>query len=1300
MTTLADKAILSGADNRPPMLEKNMYESWKSIMELYMMNRQHGRMILKSVEQGPLIWPTIEDNDLGIPEGQATKSVITHNTTYQADDLDVYDSECDELNTAKIALIANLSHFGLDALAKVNNSNLDNNMLHQGVQERLSSEQSSVMNHTETEITKSSTVGPKLYEGDVIQTNCAIVIPDSEETMLLAEERLEVPSELPKVSMVNTSLQKLKRHLAGFDVIIKEKTISTAITEGMWGFEHTKACFRDEIIPFVKALKDIFNTFDQYLINELTEVQNVFNQMEQAVDQHRLESKTFGFQNERLLERVISKDIVNIMVNASVNAFVNDASVSMSKCKKCLELENELLNKQDFIKKEKYDKLLSSYATLEKHCISLEVDTQLNQEIFKRDNSISNQSAPSFNQYFELKELKAQSQEKDTVIKKLKERVKSLTLKEELRNLKGKAVVENDVTSPTIALKMYEIDVQHIASRLLHNRMVHSEYLRSTEEQVVTLKEIVKQGKSQNPLNSSLDYACKCTKRIRELLILIGQTFPSINKSSANLVAVNPKNKDIKVRFSESATSFENKNTKPASSSNIVSNKPLLSSTGVVQIILWYLDSGCSKHMTRDRSQLTNFVSKFLGTAKFGNDHVAKMIGFGDYQIGLMRVASINGKKYILVIVDDYSRFTWVKCLRSKDEDPNFIIQSLKIIQVRLKTPVHHIRMDNGTEFVNQTLHKYYETVSISHETSVARSPQQNGVVKRRNRTLIEAVHTILEFAIHEMTPATISSGLVPNPTYSTSFVPPSRTDWDMLFQMLFDELLTPPPSLDHPAPEVIALIVEVVALEPVASTGSPSLTTVDQDAPLPNVAHMNNNAFFGISILEVSSCQSSSTDSNHTVVHPDHQISKHNSKWTKDHPLENIIGKLARPVSTRLQLHEQALFCYYDAFLTPVEPKTYKDALTQSCWFEAMQEELNEFERLRVWELIPRPDKVMVITLKWIYKVKLDELGGILKNKARLVARGYRQEEGIDFEDFFALVTRLEAIRIFLAFAAHMNMVVYLMDVKTAFLNGNLREEVYASQLDRFVEPDNPVYKQKKALYGLKQAPSICPRGIFINQSKYALESLQKYDFESCDPVDTPMLEKFKLDKDKEGKVVDPSHYRGMIGTLLYLTASRPDLQFAICMCAWYQARPTKKHLHAVKRIFRYLRGTVNRGLGYLKDSLITLTAFADANHVGCQDTCRSTSGSMQFLRDRLMGSQLTDYGLGFNKIPMFCDNKSAIALCCNNIQGQSISTSDITLSRSVLRIGERIEILINKLGMRSFMPETLKQLTDEVDE
>nr|GEZ96165.1 retrovirus-related Pol polyprotein from transposon TNT 1-94 [Tanacetum cinerariifolium] len=353
---------------------------------------------------------------------------------------------------------------------------------------------------------------------------------------------------------------------------------------------------------------------------------------------------------------------------------------------------------------------------------------------------------------------------------------------------------------------------------------------------------------------------------------------------------------------------------------------------------------------------------------------------------------------------------------------------------------------------------------------------------KKRTRRIVETIHVDFDeltdmaskqsssgTALNEMTPATISSRLMQKPSASTPYVPPLRNDWDLLFQPMFDKLLNPPPSVDPQAPKVIASIVEVIPPVQAESTGSPSSTSVDQDAPstsksqtttetqcsiIPQdvevdnidmeVAHMWNDPLYGVPIQEVTSAQSSSTISPQTIVQPDHQIPQHTSKWTKDHPLNNII----------------------------VEPKTYKDALTQSCWIEAMQDELKEFERLEVWELVPRPDKVMVITLKWIYKVKLDELRGILKNKARLVVRGYRQEEGIDFEESFAPIARLEAIRIFLAYVAHKNMVVYQMDMKTTFLKGNLREEVYVSQPDGFVDQDNPnhVYKLKKALYGLKQ--------------------------------------------------------------------------------------------------------------------------------------------------------------------------------------------------------------------------------------
>ncbi|GJZ76626.1 retrovirus-related pol polyprotein from transposon TNT 1-94 [Tanacetum coccineum] len=1154
--------------------------------------------------------------------------------------------------------------------------------------------------------------------------------------------------------------------------------MATAVTEGAWGFEHTKACFRDEIILFVKALKDLFNTFDQYLIDELFEVQNVFHQIEQAVKQHRLKSKIFKVKMnqvlneiEQLLEQVISKDIVNTIVNSSMdNTYVN-----MHECEKYLKLETELLNKTDFIENEIYDNLFRSYTTLEKHCISLEIDTQHNQEIFQRDNSISNQSALSFDQYFEINELKAQLQEKDTVIKKLKERIKSLrgkinedkikkdleeietinieldhrssgksfgnyALKDDLRKLKGKTLVDNAVTKHTIDPEMLKIDVEPITPKLLNNKTAHSAYIKHTHEEAAVLRDLVEHVKANYPLDHPLESACRYTKRIQDLLTNISITSSSINNTGEKLVAVTLKNKDKRARFTKPVTSSGN--IKTTFSSNLVSNKPALSSTGhsklnanskplcvkrngcmlfdnhdlcvldfinnvnaraksksvkksskrkvwkptgkvftnigyiwrpigrtftivrnvfpltrittpaevpprkpialktdthkpvvtlvysrkpkkskidvpisktkiVVQIVLWYLDFGCSKHMTRDRSQLTNFVNKFSGTVKFGNDHVAKILGYGDYQIGnvtISRVYYVEGLGHNLFSV---RRFC----------DSN--------IEVAFRQHTCFIRNLKGVDLLTGSRGKNLYTLSL-------------GDMMASSLICLFSLGPVL----HEITPATISSGLVPNPPTSTPFVPPLRNDWDLLFQPLFDKLLNPPSSVDRPTPKVIALIAKVVTPVPAASTGSPSSTTVDQDAPSPNVVHMNNDLFFGIPIPKNDSKASSSSDVIPTVVHTATPNLEHVTKLTKDHPLDNIIGELERP------------------------------------------EELNEFERLEVWELVPHPYKVMVITLKWIYKVKLNELG----------------------------VARLDAIRIFLAYAAHMNMIIYQMDVKTVFLNGILREEVYVSQPDRFVDQDstNHVYKLKKALYGLKQAPRVW-------------------------------------------KAMDPTHYHGMIGTLMYLTASRPDLTFAVCMCARYQANPTEKHLHAVKIIFKYLRGSGNRGLWYPKDSSIALTAYADVDHAGCEDIRRSTSGCMQLLGDMLvswsskrqksatissmkdeyialsgccaqvlwMRSQLTDYGLRFNKILMYCDNKSAIALCCNNVQHSRSKHIDIRfhfikeqVENGVVELyfvnteyqlaniftkalgRERIKFLINKLGMQSFTLVTLKQLADEVDE
>ncbi|GKD88423.1 retrovirus-related pol polyprotein from transposon TNT 1-94 [Tanacetum coccineum] len=333
---------------------------------------------------------------------------------------------------------------------------------------------------------------------------------------------------------------------------------------------------------------------------------------------------------------------------------------------------------------------------------------------------------------------------------------------------------------------------------------------------------------------------------------------------------------------------------------------------------------------------------------------------------------------------------------------------------------------------------------------------------------------------------------------------------------------------------------------------------------------------------------------------------------------------------------------------------------------FKTCEEEILQFKRLDVWVLLPLPDNLKPLTLKWLFKNKHDEENMVIRFKTRLVMRGYRQEEGIDFEESFAMVARMEAIRIFLAYTAHKSFIVFQMDVKTSFLHGSLKEDVYVCQPEGFIDADHPshVYRLKKALYGLKQAPRAwcdelskfllqnhfnkgtiyptlfircfdddilvpfqnvddggndiflglqvnqSPHGIFINQSNYVIEIFKKYGMETCDHIGTPMEIKDKLDLDKNRTPVDATKYQSMIGALMYLMSSRPDIVQATCLCARYQDQPTEKHLKEVKKILHYLRGTINMGLWYTKDSSFELTGFLDANYARCRDSFKSTFG------------------------------------------------------------------------------------------
>ncbi|GJX71607.1 retrovirus-related pol polyprotein from transposon TNT 1-94 [Tanacetum coccineum] len=1157
---------------------------------------------------------------------------------------------------------------------------------------------------------KAQRIKPTLYDGAVIsKTHVAMPVIDDEETLILEEESrskmfekakdpelnptikpsypppviMDVPSELPKVSLVNASFKKLKFHLTQFDSVVKKRTTPSALEEEI-------------------AKKEIL------------------------------------LENDRLLQKVMSQDVLITMMN-SMSLNNDSVNVNMKKgelCEKCLNLDAELSKS-----KQAYNDLLKNHSQLEKHSWLQDKDTTISK--LKDTIKSLKKNTKEKNVNHDKCDLEPINEELENSVAKLlseNERLCNeinhvkLVFKDQFDSIKQtrvrykeqwKEIVENVIHIPsatTIAPGMFKLDLEPLPPRLFQIREVHITYLRNTQEQANILREIVEQAKAKQPLDSELDLACKYATRIQELLVYVESSNtsdsnthvlsstgvkcstsncgskPPGNKKNDRISQTPSRNKKNKVESQPRKVNKMNRVVKPVCDVNLkhslsnansdilcatcnksmfdgVHDKCLLDLvqnennstksakkhkkqniwkptghvfTEVVQIVLWYLDSDCSKHMTGNRSQLMNFVSKFLGTIRFRNDQIARIMGYGDYQLGniiisrvyyveglghnlffvgqfcdadlevafrkntcfirnlegvdllsesrdtnlytislddmlksspicllskasktkswlwhrrlshlhfgtlnklakdglargiprlkfqkdhlcsactlgkskktshqpkaedtnqeklyllhmdlcgLMRVASINGKRYILVIVDDYSRFTWVRFLKTKDKAPAAIIKCIKNIQVRLKATVRNVRTDNGTEFVNQTLREWYENVGISHQTFVARTPQQNGVVERRNRTLVEAARTMLIFSKaplflcaeaintacytqnrslirlrYNKTPYELMQDKKPDLSFFYVFgslcyptndhedlgkfdakadigifvgyvpakkafriynrmtqiitetihvtsnyvsqqpcIPPKRDDWDCLFQPTFDEYFNPPPIAVSPVQEAAALGAVVLADSPVS-------TSIDQDAPstsIPSSQEYEQSLIisqgfeespktptFHDDPLNESPNEDSTPQGSSSNVRQIHTPFEHFGRWTKDHPIANVIGDPSRSVSTRKQLKTDAMWCYFDAFLISVEPKNFKQAMTEPSWIDEMQEEIHEFERLEVWELVPCPDNVFLIKLKWIYKVKIDESGGVLKNKARLVAQGFRQKEGIDFEE------------------------------------------------------------------------------------------------------------------------------------------------------------------------------------------------------------------------------------------------------------------------------------------------------------
>ncbi|GKA70254.1 retrovirus-related pol polyprotein from transposon TNT 1-94 [Tanacetum coccineum] len=596
----------------------------------------------------------------------------------------------------------------------------------------------------------------------------------------------------------------------------------------------------------------------------------------------------------------------------------------------------------------------------------------------------------------------------------------------------------------------------------------------------------------------------------------------------------------------------------------------------VIQIVLWYLDSGCSKHMIGQHSQLINFVSKCFSTVRFRNDQIAKIIDDGDL------ISGSKGTNLYTISLDDMLKSSPI-CLLSKASKTKSWLWHRRLSHLnfstlnqlakqglargipKLKFEKDHLcsacslgkslcvwraLMGRNTSWYlcyptnnSEDLGKLKAKADIGIFVGYAPAKRAFRIYNKRTRLIMKTIHVTFDElkamasgqfssgpAPNSMTPGTSSSGLVPNPVPQQPYIPPTKHDWDLLFQPMFDKYFNPPPFAV--SPDLI-----VAAPRAVDPADSPLSTSIDQDEPSISTSSTQEQEqspiiYQGVeepiltahfddpcheSLHEISTSQESSSNGQSSQT-----LLEVIGKWAKIHQLPNVIGNSSQPVSIRKQLQTEAMWCYFDAFLTSVKTNNFKEAMLESSWIKAMQEEIHKFERLK-------------------FRIKKDEFGGVLKNKARLVAKGYCQKEGINFEESFALVSRIEAIRIFIANAANKNMMIYQMDVKAAFLNGELREE--------------------------------------------------KYGMLSSDPVDTPMVDKSKLDADLQEKPVNSTHYRGMIGSLMYLTSSQHDLVFAVCIV------------------------TIHMGLWYSKDTGMALTAYADADHAGCQYSRRSTSGSASFL-------------------------------------------------------------------------------------
>ncbi|GKA61242.1 retrovirus-related pol polyprotein from transposon TNT 1-94 [Tanacetum coccineum] len=762
--------------------------------------------------------------------------------------------------------------------------------------------------------------------------------------------------------------------------------------------------------------------------------------------------------------------------------------------------------------------------------------------------------------------------------------------------------------------------------------------------------------------------------------------------------------------------------------------KRALFATPVIQLIIWIVESGCSKHMTGNLTLLRNFIEKFMGTVCFGNDHFAAIIGYGDYVQGNLTICHIYYGDDLLTGYRESNLYT------------------ISISKLAASSPVA------------RTMLIFSKTLELLWAEAIATAcfTQNRFIVHTRyNKTPYELIRgrkpnvqyfhlfgslcypTNDRDDLRKMKPKAdigIFIGSFESSRDSSEELKeiPSQQDLDNLFGPLYEEYYTPSPlevsnnsaanTLDvenTPSPSSIIvvdsdasqMVVEYehvsssngigiaiydgsgvalwhsclfgVSSEALAAEGGDSrrvwvrrLPYVEQRSAkwysafniskkcfgsASNTAHLSfaavvalpcsvlkthsdeqiqediaeldgNTIMHSFEIPEIREAESSSNYQNPSNMHEFHQQHRYTDKWTKNHPIEQVIGDPSKPVQTRNRLRTDAELCMYVLTLSLIEPKSIKEAMLDHSWIESMQDELNQFKRLDVWELVPLPEGRLAIKVKWLWKNKTDAENTVIRNKSCLVAKGYSQQEGMDFEESFAPVARLEAVRMFVAYAAQKNFPIYQRDVKTAFLNGPLKE-VFVSQPDGFVDPDFPnhVYCLKKALYDLKQAP----RAWYDKLSSFLIEhhftkgildpklvtrghgddillvQIYVYDiiFGSTNPVFSNRFEKLMKDNFEMSMLVEMRFFLRL--------QSHQSAHGIFINQSQYTVKPLRKHGMENVIPLRH-QWLLPKSMQIYRDSGFDLTTYSYADLAGCVDDYKSTSRGLQFLGDKLVSWSL----------------------------------------------------------------------------